>query len=183
VTTIEDVTLRVIDALNAGGAAYMLVGSFSTNVYGIPRSTKDADFVLQLRGDFAPAFYESLGTDFQLDPQLKFETNTGTSKQEMRFAGTPFTVELFRLSDDPFDQERFRRRRTVKLFGRDTFVPTAEDVVIMKLRWYRRKDRDDVLNVMTVQHGKLDWPYIENWCQRLGKFSLLEEIRRSVPEI
>lgn len=161
----------------------MLVGSFSTNVYGIPRSTKDADFVVQLDGDFAPVFYEKLGKDFEIDPQLKFETNTGTFKQEMRWADTPFTVELFRLSDDPFDQERFRRRRALKLFGREAFVPTAEDVVIMKVRWLREKDRPDIKNVLTVQRGKLDWPYIERWCRAHGTLVKLEEIRRSVPDI
>ena len=183
VTTIDDVTLRVIDALNAGNVNYMLVGSFSTNVYGIPRSTKDAGFVLQHDGDFKPAFYDNLGKDFSIDPQLKFETNTGTFKQEMRFSGTPFTVELFRLSNDPFDLERFRRRVTVKLQGRQTFVPRAEDVVVMKVRWFREKDRADVKNVLTVQQGKLDWPYIEKWCGEHGTLAKLEEIRRTVPEI
>jgi hypothetical protein len=182
-TTIDDVTLRVIDALNGSGVVYMLVGSFSTNVYGIPRSTKDADFVLQLHGDFPPGFYERLGKDFEIDPQLKFETNTGTYKQEVRFAGTPFTVEMFRLSNDPFDQERFRRRVTVMLLGRETYVPTAEDVVVMKLRWFRAKDQPDVLNVMTVQRGKLDWGHIESWCKRHGTLARMEEIRRAVREI
>lgn len=182
-TTINDVTLRVIDALNASGVKYMLVGSFSTNVYGIPRSTKDADFVLQHEGDFAPLFYENLGKDFSIDPQLRFETNTGTFKQEMRFSGTPFTVELFRLSDDPFDQARFQRRVTVELLGRQTFIPRVEDVVIMKVRWFREKDRADVKNVLTVQQGKLDWPYIEEWCGKHGTLAKLEEIRRTVPEI
>jgi hypothetical protein len=182
-TTIDDVTLLVIDALNACGVAYMLVGSFSTNVYGIPRSTKDADFVLQLHGDFPPGFHERLGNGFEIDPQLKFEANTGTHKQEMRFAGTPFTVELFRLSDDPFDQERFRRRVAVKVLGRETFVPTAEDVIVMKLRWFRPKDQPDVLNVMTVQRGRLDWAYIESWCGRHGSLARMEEIRKAVREI
>ena len=181
--TIDDVTLRVIDALNASGVDYMLVGSFSTNAYGIPRSTKDADFVLRLQGDFAPVFYEKLGNDFEVDPQPRFETNTGTFKQEMRFAGTPFTVELFRLSSDPFDQERFRRRVPVKLLGRDTFIPTAEDVVIMKVRWLREKDRPDIKNVLTVQRGQLDSPYIEKWCRLHGTLAKLDEIRRSIPEI
>jgi len=183
VTTIDDVTLRVIDALNGCGVAYMLVGSFSTNVYGIPRSTKDADFVLQLHGDIPAGFYEKLGQGFEIDPQLRFETNTGTCKQEMRFADTPFTVELFRLSGDAFDQERFRRRCMVRLFGRETFVPTAEDVVIMKLRWFREKDRPDIKNVLTVQSGKLDWPHIEHWCREHGTLARLEAIRSTVPEI
>jgi predicted nucleotidyltransferase len=183
VTTIDDVTLRVIDALNASQIDYMLVGSFSSNAYGIPRSTKDADFVLQLEGDFAPLFYEELGGDFEIDPQLKFETNTGTFKQEMRFPGTPFTIELFRLSNDRFDQERFQRRVPVKLLGRETFIPTAEDVIVMKVRWLREKDRADIKNVLTVQRGKLDWRYIEKWCREHGTLAKLEEIRRTVPEI
>lgn len=181
--TIEDVTLRVIDALNAAQTPHMLAGSFSSNLYGIPRSTKDADFVLQLVGNLIEPFFQSLGTDFEVDPQLSFETNTGTYKQEIRFRGTPFKVELFRLSNDLFDQERFRRRRAVQLFGHHTFVPTAEDVIVMKLRWCRRKDRDDVHNVMAVQHGRLDWAYIENWCRRHGTFDLMDQIRRAVPEI
>jgi len=183
VTTINDVTLRVIDALNASGVNYMLVGSYSTNVYGIPRSTKDADFVLQHAGDITPALYKSLGNDFKIDPQLRFETNTGTFKQELRFIGTPFTVELFRLSDDRFDQSRFGRRVSVKVLGRETFIPTPEDVIIMKIRWFREKDRADIRNVLTVQQGKLDWPYIEKWCGEHGTLAKLEEIRRTVPNI
>jgi hypothetical protein len=138
---------------------------------------------LQLQGDLSPVFYKSLGEGFEMDSQLRFETNTGTFKQEMRFAGTPFTVELFRLSNDAFDQERFRRRVPVSLFGRPTFVPRAEDVVLMKLRWCRDKDRADVLNIMSVQRGKLDWAYIENWCREHRTLDLMEKIRRSVPEI
>jgi hypothetical protein len=181
--TIDDVTLRVIDALNASGSAYMLVGSFSSNLYGIPRSTKDADFVVHVERDLSPVFYQTLGNDFVIEPQLKFETNTGTLKQEMTFRGTPFTVELFRLSDDDFDQERFRRRVAVSLLGRQTFVPRPEDVIVMKLRWFREKDQPDIRNVMAVQRGNLDWEYIEGWCQRLGKTSLMERIRKSVPVI
>lgn len=183
VKTIEDVTLRVIDALNLSGHPYMLVGSFSTNAYGIPRSTKDADFVMQLQGDLNSAFYEKLGSDFKMDPQVKFETNTGTFKQEMQFAGTPFKVELFRLSDDPFDQQRFQRRVRINLFGRETFIPQAEDVVIMKVRWFREKDRTDIKNVLTVQRGKLDLDYIKGWCREHGTLGRFEEIFRTVPEI
>lgn len=181
--TIEDVTLRVIDALNTAAIPHMLTGSFASNLYGIPRSTKDADFVLQLQGGLGDEFFQSLGCEFEADPQLKFETNTGTRKQEMRFRDTPFSVELFMLSNDPFDQERFGRRLPVTLFGRQTFVPTVEAVVVMKLRWFRAKDSDDVRNVLSVQRGKLDWPYIESWCDRHGTRARLEEIRKTVPEI
>lgn len=47
-----DFALRVVDALERRQVSYMFVGSFSSNAWGIPRSTKDADFVIEL-GDMA----------------------------------------------------------------------------------------------------------------------------------
>ena len=43
----NEATLSVIEALEACGIQYMLVGSYSSNAYGIPRSTQDADFVIE----------------------------------------------------------------------------------------------------------------------------------------
>jgi len=180
---IDDVALRVSEALGAAGVPFMLVGGFSSNYYGIPRSTKDADFVVRLRTPLNEGFTRTLGPEFEAEPQLSFETNTGTQRQEFRVVGTLFKVEIFRLSEDPHDQERFRRRQSKTVDGRQVFFPTAEDVIIWKLRWARTKDRDDVRAVIGVQGDKLDWPYIEAWCERHGTPALLEEIRRTVPKL
>ena len=181
--TIDDVALRVADALNEAGVPFMLVGGFSSNYYGVPRSTKDADFVVQLSAPLNETFARTLGPEFEAEPQMSFETNTGTQRQEFRVAGTLFKAEVFRLSNDPHDQERFRRRMEVEVQGHKIFFPTAEDVIVWKLRWRRAKDREDVRAVMGVQGDRLDWPYIESWCDRHGTRALLEEIRRTVPKI
>ena len=92
-----------------------------------------------------------------LEPQLTFETNTGTFRQLLRYKRKMFKVELFLLSQDPHDQSRFQRRRVVQLFERRLWLPSPEDVVITKLRWARGKDKDDARDVIAVQKGKLDW--------------------------
>jgi predicted nucleotidyltransferase len=181
--TIDEVALRVATALNAAQLPFMLVGGFSSNYHGIPRSTKDADFVVQLSAPLNESFTQILGPDFSAEPQMSFETNTGTQRQEFRVNGTLFKVEIFRLSDDPHDQERFRRRQAVLVKGCPVVFPTAEDVIIWKLRWARAKDRDDIRAVMGVQGNKLDWVYIEAWCDRHGTRKLMEEIRRTVPKV
>ena len=45
----DEATVAVIDALQALDIPYILVGSLASNLYGIPRSTKDADFSVQER--------------------------------------------------------------------------------------------------------------------------------------
>ena len=37
--------------------------------------------------------------------------------------------------------------------------------------------------VIGVQGEKLDWAYIEGWCERHGTSALLEQIRRTVPKL
>ncbi len=177
------IAVLVIQALDACKIPYLLAGSFSSNYYGIPRSTKDVDFVVQLRGGLQSEFARHLGEDFQVNPQLFFETITGTYKQEIAHLRSAFTVEVFQLSADPHDQSRFGRRQSVRLDGRDVWFPAAEDVIVTKLRWGRHKDHEDVRDVISVQRGRLDWPYIEKWCGEHGTLALLNEIRRTVPEI
>jgi len=181
----EDAAIAVIGALESLAVPYMLVGSFSSNFYGIPRATHDADFVVQLQEGQIRALMGKLGPAFKLEPQVSFETVTGTTRYTLHFADTPFEVELFSLSDDDHDRQRFLRRRRAVLRGRDTFLPTAEDVIITKLRWSRggsrAKDTDDARNVMAVQAGRLDWDYIGAWCDRHGTREILESLRRSLP--
>ncbi len=176
-------TLQVVDALDACGIPYFLSGSIASNVYGIPRSTKDADFVIQSSRGVRADFEEKLGTDYNLDRQLTFERVTGTYRQLVQHIKKAFKIEIFLLSQDRRDQERFARRRQGTLSGRNVWVLSAEDSIISKLRWSRGKDKDDARNVISVQGDNLDWPYIEKWCKEHGTLALLEEIRRSVPEL
>jgi len=163
------------------------VGSFSTNHYGIPRSTADADFVIELESHTIGQIARQLGPDFKLDPQMSFETVTGTLRYEVRVTGIPFKLEFFLLSRDPHDRERFARRVSKTVLGRPVWLPTAEDAIITKLRWallgHRSKDRDDARDVLAVQGDALDWDYIHAWCDRHGTRALLDEVRRSIPPI
>jgi predicted nucleotidyltransferase len=117
---------------------------------------------VQLGGALGEEFGHRLGGEFILDPQLSFETVTGTYRQYVRHRRSRFKVELFLLSADEHDQERFRRRIEVDLSGRKVWLLSAEDVIISKLRWARNKDIDDIRNVMTVQRERLDWTYIDS---------------------
>jgi predicted nucleotidyltransferase len=179
---VDDVMLEVSQALDRASVPYMLVGAFSSNYHGIPRSTEDVDIVVELNRPLTGDFSKLLGDKYEAEPRLSFETNTGTQRQEFRVKGTLFKVELFRLSDDAFDQEHFRRRMLVDLDGRRVWMPTPEDVIVMKLRWVRVKDKEDVKDVISVQRDNLDWSYIKFWCKQHRSIELLETIRRSAFE-
>ncbi len=184
-----EATRMFIHALEAVGVEYMVAGSLSSNAYGIPRSTKDADIVVVLQPGQLDALMAQVGDHFELDPQASFEAVTGTYRHILHAPASGFKIELFLLSRDEHDQTRFARRSRVASdqLGCQVWLPTPEDIVIMKLRWAkgaaRGKDTDDVRNVIAVQGDALDWPYIHAWCEKHGTRALLEEIRASIPPL
>ena len=70
---------RVITALRAADLAHLVTGALASNHYGIERSTKDADIVLETApGDFA-SFTEALGPALKLDAQVTLNPEIGTT--------------------------------------------------------------------------------------------------------
>ena len=178
----EEAVGALLDILNRLSIEYMVVGSFSSNRYGVPRATKDADLVLKVVAQEREKLFRELPAGFEIDLQVTFEMITGTWRQVIEIPSIPFTIELFELSDDPYDQSRFSRRKTLSLLSRQASVPTAEDVIVQKLRWAnlakRGKDFDDVVAVMAVQgEAKLDWPYIVKWCTDHNTLDILEKAK------
>jgi hypothetical protein len=184
----EEAVGALLDALNKLGIEYMVVGSFSSNRYGVPRATKDADFVLKVIAVQKEELYAALSPSFRVDPQASFEMVTGTWRQIIEIPEIPFMIELFELSPDLHDQSRFARRTKLTLLARDAWLPTPEDVIIQKLRWShgakRSKDFDDVVAVMAVQgEAGLDWSYIEHWCKEHGTMDLLAEAKAEAAQV
>jgi hypothetical protein len=186
--TIEALAVLVIEACENEGVEHMMTGAFATSLYGIPRSTKDVDVVISLSGpDPINRLSMRLADHVRFDAQTQFDTLTwgrrvvGSTRQV-----PPFKVELFELFDDPFVKEQFHRRR--RMFSTQlkvtTWFPTAEDVVVQKLRWGRGKDLEDARDVIAVQGVEtLDMGYVEKWCGIHGIMARLKNALSEIPPI
>jgi hypothetical protein len=178
----EDLVVAVFDALAALGVPFMVSGSLASNFYGVPRATQDADLVLDLTTLPVEALAARLEDRFEVDRQVGFEAVTGSKRLVMRARGFAFDVELFGLTNEPHDLERFARRRHVEVLGRTVALPTVEDVIINKLRWFRlagrRKDFEDARNVIAVQGPAIDWSYVRRWCTDLDLVAVLESAKQ-----
>ena len=168
----DEATAAVVAALGEHGIPFMLVGSLSRNFYAFPRSTKDADIVIHCAMADAGRLIDALPPGIIADPQVTFETVTGTLRHILSLDESEFKIEIFHLSDDAHDRERFERRAPVEMAGSECFIPTAEDVIVQKIRWCRdgrrTKDYDDARDVMAVQGRALDFGYIRDWTSRHG---------------
>ncbi len=82
-------------------------------------------------------------------------------------------VNFWLLTDEPFDQARFSRRKHIHALDVSFFVPTVEDTILAKLRWMNdaggsERHFRDALRVFEVNQHVLDRTYIETWAAQLG---------------
>ena len=181
--TPEEATIAVFDALAALEIPFMVVGSLSSNVYGIPRSTKDADVVVELGDDRSPRSRGISGRDSSSIRRCPSRPSLGRSAANWRSWASRSRSRYSRSAAIRTTGRGSPARVPTEVFGHTVPVPTAEDVIVTKLRWARSKDRDDVRDVIAVQGDAVDWDYVYTWADRHGTRGLLDEIRRSIPPI
>lgn len=165
---------------------HMVVGAIAVGAYGIARATKDVDLLVSM-DPTCGVFQLMTGLDdlVEFEPQAQFDTITwGRRWIGLTKSVPPFTVELFEMLDDPFCVSEFARRvkKFVPYLQRDLWLPTAEDVVVQKIRWGRPKDLDDARDVLAVQGPEtLEMEYIRHWCSLHATTLQLETLLSSLP--
>ena len=179
-----EITLLVIDALDRLQIPYMVTGSLAAATHGVARGTRDADLVAPFRSGDGGRLAGALGNNFYLDVDTAEEAVRRQSYFSAIYIPEPFKVDLFVLGTRPYDEEAFRRRLALP-FGMDpprsAFLQSAEDVVLAKLKWYRLGGQvsdvqwRDILGVLKLQAGSLDWGYLRRWAAEEGVLDLLED--------
>ena len=177
--TEQDLLLDCLRRLNACDVQYMLTGSMASNAWGIPRTTHDLDFVLQLPPSQVPALVQAFGgPDYFLDEPSVRAAYQPPYQFNVIHVPSALKADFWLLRPVPFEQEMFGRRLKDVWFGEPLWLATAEDVILHKLYWNRITPSDrqlaDVAGVVHVQQGKLDERYLRQWAGQLGVASELE---------
>src|SRR5262245_40893258 len=151
----------------------MLTGSMASNAWGIPRTTHDLDFVIQLPPSQIPTFVRAFaGSEYYLDEAALRAAFQPPYQFNLIHIPSALKADFWLLRPIAFEREMFNRRLQDTWFGETLWLATAEDVILHKLYWNRitQSDRQlsDVAGVVQVQRGKLDESYLRRWAVELN---------------
>ena len=179
--TFGQVLAVVIGLLERSGIPYMVTGSLASSFHGEPRSTRDADIVI----DPSPASIQPLvdgltAAGFYVDAAVAREAVAARS-QFNAIGPDAAKIDFIIRRDRPFSVQEFRRRQEADLLGTPGFVASAEDVILAKLEWAKatgsERQLDDVAGILAVA-DELDLPYIQRWAVALDVADAWRAIRR-----
>lgn len=163
---------------------YYVGGSLASSVRGLPRTSIDVDLAAELRLEHVAPLVDALRGEFYIsEPRVKDAVDARRSFNVIHLA-TMMKVDVFVSRQRPFDHALFDRLTPEFLDAAGTSVPhpvpRAEDVILLKLDWYRaggevsERQWGDVAGVVKVAGGGLDREYLSRWAGELGVGDLLE---------
>ena len=170
--TEQELTIDAVRRLSRARIAYLLTGSMASNYWGIPRTTHDLDFVVQLPVQSIPSLLHEFRDDFYLDePAVRaalappYQFNAIDKRSALK-------IDFWMLRPNPFEMSMFQRRLSVNFLGERAWIATAEDVILHKLHWDlltpSERQIGDAAGVVAVQSGSLDRIYLQKWGGELG---------------
>jgi hypothetical protein len=178
----ESALVPVIDVLNRLKIPYMLIGGIALNYYSVPRLTHDADVLVEMKPEHAQMLAESLGPVYYVDADSIREAIASRRESNLIHLSTGFKIDLWVLEDTPFDRVRFSRRVPGRVFGRDVFLSTPEDLMLVKLAWFKRSDLQkhylDALGLYRTQRGTLQRDYLREQAEAMSVAALLAQLER-----
>jgi hypothetical protein len=170
--TEQELAIDAIRRLNRSGIAYLLTGAMASNYWGIPRTTHDLDFVVQLPAESIRRLLDSFADDFFIDEEAVRAALTPPYQFNAIDKRSAFKIDFWVLRSEPFENSMFKRRLEISLFGEQTWIATAEDVVLQKLYWdsltQSQRQIGDAAGVVAVQSDSLDRTYLQTWAEKLG---------------
>jgi hypothetical protein len=173
----------VVDAFEQLEIPYYIGGSVASLVYGMYRTTADADLIADLRIEHVQPLVRLLKDTYYIDADMIRDAIRYRSEFNVLHLETMFKVDVFIQKTRSFDQEVRRRIRQNKLKTvgdtRLFCLESPEDLILNKLEWYKMgggvSDRqwNDILGVLKVQGALLDFVYLRKWAAALDVTELL----------
>ncbi|OGK41496.1 hypothetical protein A2954_00650 [Candidatus Roizmanbacteria bacterium RIFCSPLOWO2_01_FULL_37_12] len=154
---------------------YMLTGALTVVYYGRPRASHDIDFVVEINKKDVKRvinIFKNLSSEYLVQAESIEDAVIKKSMFNVIYLPTYTKLDFWLLTEVIFDQERFERRKKVKLLGKNMVLSTPEDTIIQKLLWYKdgeiEKHIVDAAFTYQIQRKRLDKKYLTHWVKELN---------------
>jgi len=162
----------------------MVAGSFASSFHGRPRTTHDADVVIDPTPEALERLLEALvEAGFYVPASSARDALRRRRQFNVIETASAFKLDLIIRKDRPFSRGEFERRAREDRAAVPAVMATAEDTILSKLEWAKKgggseRQLDDVRGVVEVRGADLDRAYIERWAAELDVLDLWREITR-----
>ncbi len=164
---VERALLDGIAALEALNLRYAVVGGLAVSAWSRPRPTRDVDLYADIPDDRREHIRKELeARGFEVPAMSEELSRFGVFRSRSRQDGT--FLDIFS-AIGPLGEAILERRQRVAFEGRDVWLITPEDLILLKAFSDRERDFEDLVALLVHAGPKLDSAYVEHWATALDE--------------
>ena len=168
--------------LNKHNIEYVIVGGVAVIAFGIPRTTMDADYIINMEIEGMRRLAVFLGENgfFSTPDEIEMAL-----RERSHFTAIEKS-SLIRLDIkgvfDHRDRRTLSNRRVIEYNGFKMYVASPEDTIAHKLMYGSEQDVKDAEGIYARQLPNLDTRYLEEICDEMGVGKDLVMIRKQIED-
>lgn len=155
INPLSDALKSVNELLSENDVEGVIIGGLAASLLGRPRYTDDIDLLILNLDNRLPEFIEELKR-FGIYPRIEDVEDFAKDSRTllMRHESTGINIDIS-MGILPFEREAVSRRIIKQALDTDIFLPTPDDLIIMKSISERSKDLEDIKAVV-IRNSTLD---------------------------
>lgn len=179
-----DLLKHLINAFESLGIRYLVTGSIASIFYGEPRFTNDIDVVAEIKEHHIPELLKLFPDDeFYISEDAVSDAIKYNHQFNIIHPSSGLKIDVIISKKEPFDISRFERIKRISPIE-DIYANFAspEDVIIMKMRYYKEGESEkhlrDITSMLKISGDIIDQEYIEKWVEKFD----LKDIWKAILE-
>ena len=179
----RDLVIYLAALLNKKKIKYLLTGSLAVSYYGYPRATHDIDFVVEIQKHDSKKIlkvFKNIPASFLIDHTQIKDSIENSSQFNIYHPDTGIKIDFWVIGVNKFEQNKFKRKKTILIDKQKVDIVSAEDLILTKLLWCKtiKSERHlrDCTGIIQIQKNKLNKEYLETWTNKLELKDLFNEV-------
>ena len=171
----------VIKKLEKLEIPYMLTGGLAVSFWGLPRTTHDIDIIIKAKREDKDKIVNIFKKDFYISEEAVSQAIEQSFTFNIIHYKAGLKIDFWLTKKDPFGILEFQRKQKKKIFGKEIFIISPEDLILEKLLWYKKGESprhlEDIAGIIEI--SKPDINYIKVWAIQESTIEIFEEILRN----
>ncbi len=160
----------------------VIIGGVAVGFLGKPRFTADVDAVFLLSIQDIPGFLQ-VAKDENIEPRIQNIEEFASRNRVLPLSHVPTKVEIdISMGIMPFEEELVERRSEKSFSNLSVYLPSPEDLIIMKAVAHRPKDLEDIRTIVD-SNPKLDVGRIKKWVTDFAEVLELPDLWKEIEAI